>query len=140
MEIACGRTERETPGAGAAGGTGFALLSIGDRFRTLELVPGIDLVMAETDLAGKLARADIVWNQDGDKSVTYDGRAVTFSGPWPAGPIQKVIVAVLALRMEAVGLHPSHSAAGHHRGKTIRFRGGESNPGKRRGTRGSNTC
>lgn len=65
MEIACGRTERETPGAGAAGGTGFALLSIGDRFRTLELVPGIDLVMAETDLAGKLARADIVVTGEG---------------------------------------------------------------------------
>src|SRR5450756_821720 len=53
-----------------------------------------------------LADADIIWNQDGDKAVSYDGRAVTFTGPWPAGPIQKVIVAVLALRMEAVGLQP----------------------------------
>ncbi len=80
-----------------------------------------------------LADPDIVWNQDGDKSVTYDGRRVTFTGPWPAGPIQKVIVAVLALRMEAVGLHPSHSAAVNYRGRTFLFLGGESNHGKSMG-------
>jgi hypothetical protein len=76
---------------------------------------------------------DIVWDQDGDKAVTYDGRTVRFTGPWPAGPIQKVIVAVLALRMEAVGLHPSHSAAVHYRDRTFLFLGGESNHGKSMG-------
>lgn len=80
-----------------------------------------------------LGDADIVWDQDGDKAVTYDGRRVTFTGPWPAGPIQKVIVAVLALRMEAVGLHPSHSAAVNYKGKTFLFLGGESNHGKSMG-------
>jgi hypothetical protein len=80
-----------------------------------------------------LADPDIVWDQDGDKAVTYDGRTVTFTGPWPAGPIQKVIVAVLALRMEAVGLHPSHSAAVNYRGRTFLFLGGESNHGKSMG-------
>ncbi len=80
-----------------------------------------------------LDQPDIVWSQDGEKSVRYDGRRVTFTGPWPAGPIQKVIVAVLALRMEEVGLHPSHSAAVHYRGKTLLFLGGESNHGKSMG-------
>ena len=80
-----------------------------------------------------LAAPDIVWHQDGAKDVTYDGRVVTFTGPWPAGPIQKVIVAILALRMEAVGLHPSHSAAVHYRGSTLLFLGGESNHGKSMG-------
>ena len=47
-----------------------------------------------------LAEPDIVWHQAGEKDVRYDGRVVTFTGPWPAGPLQKVIVAVLALRME----------------------------------------
>jgi hypothetical protein len=42
-------------------------------------------------------------------------------------------VAVLALRMEAVGLHPSHSAAVHYRGQTLLFLGGESNHGKSMG-------
>ena len=80
-----------------------------------------------------LGEPDIVWRQDGEKDVRYDGRAVTFTGPWPAGPLQKVIVAVLALRMEDVGLHPSHSAAVHYRGKTLLFLGGESNHGKSMG-------
>ena len=80
-----------------------------------------------------LGDADIVWDQDGEKGVRYDGRRVTFTGPWPAGPIQKVIVAVLALRMEEVGLHPSHSAAVQYRGKTFLFLGGESNHGKSMG-------
>jgi len=80
-----------------------------------------------------LGEPDIVWRQDGDKAVHYDGRTVTFTGPWPAGPLQKVIVAVLALRMEAVGLHPSHSAAVNYRGKTFLFLGGESNHGKSMG-------
>jgi hypothetical protein len=80
-----------------------------------------------------LERPDIVWHQDGPKSVRYDGSQVTFTGDWPAGPIQKVIVAVLALRMEDLGLHPSHSAAVNYRGKTLLFLGGESNHGKSMG-------
>jgi glycerate kinase len=65
LDAACRRQERDTPGAGAAGGTGFGLLSLRDRFRSLELVPGVELVMAETDLAGKLAGADIVITGEG---------------------------------------------------------------------------
>lgn len=80
-----------------------------------------------------LAEPDIIWHQEGEKGVRYDGRAVTFTGPWPAGPLQKVIVAVLALRMEEVGLHPSHSAAVRYRGNTFLFLGGESNHGKSMG-------
>ena len=49
-----GRDERETPGAGAAGGVGFALLSIQDRFRSFALRPGVDLVMELTDFEEKL--------------------------------------------------------------------------------------
>jgi hypothetical protein len=80
-----------------------------------------------------LGAPDIVWHQVGEKAVRYDGRTVTFTGSWPAGPLQKVIVAVLALRMEAVGLHPSHSAAVNYRGRTLLFLGGESNHGKSMG-------
>ncbi|HEX5590708.1 MAG TPA: hypothetical protein VFX65_10500 [Candidatus Limnocylindrales bacterium] len=80
-----------------------------------------------------LPTPDIVWLVDGPKDITYDAGVVRFSGDWPAGPIQKVIVAVLALRMEAAGLHPSHSAAVHYQGRTILFLGGESNHGKSMG-------
>jgi hypothetical protein len=80
-----------------------------------------------------LAEGDIVWNQDGAKAIAYDGRRMTFTGPWPAGPIQKVIVTMLALRMEAVGLHPFHASAVRYRDRTVLFLGGESNHGKSMG-------
>ena len=80
-----------------------------------------------------VAEPDIVWDQDGDKAIEYDGHAMRFQGPWPAGPIQKVIVALLALRMEAVGLHPFHASAVRYRDRTVLFLGGESNHGKSMG-------
>ncbi len=48
LEAATGRHERETPGAGAAGGVGFGLLAIQERFRSFALKPGVDLVMEAT--------------------------------------------------------------------------------------------
>jgi glycerate 2-kinase len=65
LEAASGRRERETPGAGAAGGVGFALLAIQDRFKAFALRPGIDLVMEATDFDAKLARADLVITGEG---------------------------------------------------------------------------
>jgi glycerate kinase len=62
---ATGRDERETPGAGAAGGTAFGLLSIADRFRSLRLVPGVDVVMEETRLRDKVTGADLVLTGEG---------------------------------------------------------------------------
>jgi hypothetical protein len=56
-----------------------------------------------------------------------------FSGPWPAGPIQKVVVTMLALRMESAGLHPFHASAVRYRDRTVLFLGGESNHGKSMG-------
>lgn len=80
-----------------------------------------------------IGRADIVWELDGDKSIGYDGHAITFTGPWAAGPLQKVVVAMLALRMEAAGLHPFHASAVRYRDRTVMFLGGESNHGKSMG-------
>ncbi len=80
-----------------------------------------------------VAGPDILWLRDAPKGIAYDGRTMTFSGPWPAGPIQKVVVTMLALRMEAVGLHPFHASAVRYRGRTVLFLGGESNHGKSMG-------
>ena len=80
-----------------------------------------------------LAEPGIVWHQGGGKAIAYDGRVMQFGGPWPAGPIQKVIVAMLALRMEAVGEHPFHASAVRYRDRTVMFLGGESNHGKSMG-------
>ncbi len=91
--------------------------------------------LADVRVSGDVtvSEPDIVWRQDGEKAIAYDGWRMTFTGDWPAGPIQKVIVAMLALRMEAVGLHPFHSSAVRYRGKSVMFLGGESNHGKSMG-------
>jgi glycerate 2-kinase len=65
LEAATGRHERDTPGAGAAGGVGFAMLAIQDRFRSFALRPGIDLVMEATGFDAKLAAADLVITGEG---------------------------------------------------------------------------
>jgi glycerate kinase len=65
LEAATGRREREAAGAGAAGGLGFGLLCLTDRFASLGLEPGIDLVMAETRFTDELAVADLVITGEG---------------------------------------------------------------------------
>jgi len=65
LERATGRRERDTPGAGAAGGTGFGLLAIADRFRSLVLRAGVDLVMEAAGFDEKLARASLVITGEG---------------------------------------------------------------------------
>jgi hypothetical protein len=105
------------------------------RLHVLEDMSFLNYRLADVRISPEvsLAEPDIVWNQSGDKAITYDGRVMHFAGPWPAGPIQKVIVTMLALRMEAVGLHPFHSSAVQYRGQTVLFLGGESNHGKSMG-------
>jgi hypothetical protein len=105
------------------------------RLHVLEDMSFLNYRLADVRISPEvsLAEPDIVWNQSGDKSIAYDGRVMHFAGPWPAGPIQKVIVTMLALRMEAVGLHPFHSSAVQYRGQTVLFLGGESNHGKSMG-------
>ncbi len=89
------------------------------------------LAAVELESTVTLSEPDILWNRDAtDKSVTWDGATMRFDGDWAEGPIQKAIVTVLALRMEADGLHPFHSAAVRYKGKTVLFLGGESNHGK----------
>ena len=80
-----------------------------------------------------LDRPDIVWERDADKAIVYDGQSMTFRGDWASGPIQKVVVTMLALRLEERGLHPFHASAVRFRDKTVLFLGGESNHGKSMG-------
>ena len=65
LDVEAGRPERLTPGAGAAGGVGYALLSIQDHFRRFALRPGVDLVMDATDFDARLERADLVITGEG---------------------------------------------------------------------------
>ena len=65
LEAATGRHERDTPGAGAAGGTVFGLACLRERFRSFEILPGVDLVMEATGFDAKLAGADLVLTGEG---------------------------------------------------------------------------
>jgi glycerate kinase len=65
LEPACGTKARNTPGAGAAGGTSFGLLCLAPRMRSFELVPGIEVVMQETGFDAHLANADLVITGEG---------------------------------------------------------------------------
>jgi glycerate kinase len=65
LGAATGRSERDTPGAGAAGGMGFGLLSLADRLASLALVPGVDLVMAAAGFDAALASTDLVITGEG---------------------------------------------------------------------------
>ncbi|MEA2674561.1 MAG: glycerate 2-kinase [Chloroflexota bacterium] len=78
LAAASGRDERETPGAGAAGGTAFGLLSVAASFRSLQLVPGVEVVMAETGLRDKLVGAELVITGEGriDSQTAYGKTAL----------------------------------------------------------------
>ena len=105
LEAATGRHERDTPGAGAAGGVGFGLLCLTDRFRSLELVAGIDLVAEETGLDDKLGRADIV--------ITGEGRidAQTAYGKTALGVARRAHAARVRCIAVGGGVEPEGAAA-----------------------------
>jgi glycerate kinase len=65
LERAAGRRERDTPGAGAAGGVGFAMLALAGQFAELELRPGVDLVMEEAGFDRVLASSQLVITGEG---------------------------------------------------------------------------
>lgn len=94
LRAATGRDERETPGAGAAGGVGFALLSIQDRFRSFALRPGVDLVIDATGFADKLGRADLVVSGEGrvDEQTAFGKTALGVAKRASAAGVPVVVV------------------------------------------------
>lgn len=77
LESATGERFRDIPGAGAAGGLGFAFLALGARARR-----GIELVIEASGLDEHLAGADLVLTGEG----SIDGQ--TLSGKAPYGVAQ----------------------------------------------------
>ncbi|HSH21312.1 MAG TPA: glycerate kinase [Candidatus Caenarcaniphilales bacterium] len=65
LESATGTSVRNVPGAGAAGGTGAALLAIADRFASFTIRPGVEVVMELTGFDAALASADLVLTGEG---------------------------------------------------------------------------
>ena len=65
LETAAGREARTIPGAGAAGGVGFAMLAIAGRFGRFALRPGVELVMETVGFPERLAASDLVITGEG---------------------------------------------------------------------------
>ena len=95
LESAVGRNERDTPGAGAAGGVGFAFLCLRDRLKALAFRPGAEVVMELTSVEAALDGADLV--------ITGEGRidAQTAFGKTAAGVAR--LARARAIRCLAVG-------------------------------------
>jgi glycerate kinase len=73
VEAAVGKRIRDTPGAGAAGGTGFGLLAIADRFASFGVRPGVEVVMELTGFDAAMRSADVVLSGEGqiDAQTAY---------------------------------------------------------------------
>ena len=97
LERAAGRRERDTPGAGAAGGVGFAMLTLAGQFAELELRPGIDLVMEEAGFDRALAASQLVITGEGriDAQTAYGKTAlgVAKRARRPAGRASRSVAA-----------------------------------------------
>jgi glycerate 2-kinase len=105
LDLATGRSERDTPGAGAAGGVGYALLSLRDRFRTFALHPGVELVMAATGFDAVLQHCDLV--------VTGEGRidAQTAFGKTAMGVARRARSAGIRCIAVGGGVEPAGAVA-----------------------------
>jgi glycerate 2-kinase len=78
LEAVTDRQVRDIPGAGAAGGTTFGVLAIADRFRSVEVRPGIELVMELTGFDEALTDADLVLTGEGriDRQTAFGKTAL----------------------------------------------------------------
>jgi hypothetical protein len=76
-------------------------------------------------------RVDLAWDRTAAaKTITFQGDQVRMTGDWAQGEIQRVLVTLLARRLEEKGWYLFHSSAVRYKGKSILFLGGESNNGK----------
>lgn len=69
IEGTLGQPLRYQAGTGAAGGTTFGLLAIADRFESLEVLPGVDVVMELTGFGDRVFQTDLVLTGEGSVDV-----------------------------------------------------------------------
>jgi hypothetical protein len=88
---------------------------------------------------GKVARThqvsadklDLVWDRTASqKTICFQDDQLVLSGDWAEGELQRILVTLLARRMEEKNVYLFHSSAVRYRDTSILFMGGESNNGK----------
>ncbi|WP_110181667.1 glycerate kinase [Nocardioides solisilvae] len=112
LAAACDRRTSLEPGAGAAGGLGFALLLLGARRE-----PGIGLVAAAVDLAARARRADLVLTGEGAFDFSSRAGKVPYGVAEVAGEQLRPCVALAgrvlvgSREMRALGIESAYSVA-----------------------------
>jgi glycerate kinase len=110
LEAATETSVRDRPGAGAAGGTTFGLLAIASHFQSLEVRPGIDMIMELTGFDAALADTDIVLTGEGriDRQTAFGKTAL--------GVARRAYQAGVPCIAFGGGVEPEGSAALHELG------------------------
>ena len=76
-------------------------------------------------------KTDLAWDRTtGKKTIAFANDQLVLGGDWAQGELQKILVSLLARRMEEKNVYLFHSSAVRHRDTSILFMGGESNNGK----------
>ena len=76
-------------------------------------------------------QVDLAWDRTAArKTIAYQDDRIIMTGDWAEGEIQRVLVTLLARRLEEKGVYLFHSSAVRYHDTSILFMGGESNNGK----------
>jgi len=76
-------------------------------------------------------KIDLAWDRDvKNKTIAFKNDQVVLTGDWAQGELQRILVNLLARRMEEKNLFLFHSSAVRYKDTSILFMGGESNNGK----------
>jgi glycerate 2-kinase len=110
IEGTIGRPLRYQAGTGAAGGTTFGLLAIADRFASLEVLPGVDVVMELTGFGDRVFEADLVLTGEGNVD------AQTAYGKTAMGVAERARSAGVPTICFGGGITPEGAAFMHDRG------------------------
>ncbi len=82
----------------------------------------------------KKSKADVIWDRaNSRKGIRYENGQLLMTGDWEQGELNKIVVTMLASRMDMEGIHPFHSSSVRFNDKMILFLGGENNHGKSMG-------
>lgn len=105
----------------------------GDMTHVLEDMNFINYRLASVSVRSEVTkgRADVIWDRGAArKGVQYKDGQLLMSGAWEQGELNKIMVTMLASRMDMEGIHPFHSSSVRFKDRTILFLGGENNHGK----------
>ena len=76
-------------------------------------------------------KPDLFWDRTASqKTICFQDDQLVLIGDWAEGELQKILVTLLARRMEEKNVYLFHSSAVRYRDTSILFMGGESNNGK----------